>query len=104
MYVVPNEDIHDATNSTADAPVRRWMRRGLSSSSYSQDAIVVLTWNEGSCDKVATIVVTSSNHRTHLSTIGNHFGLARDRGEVRKRVPYGVGRPGQRIPIALMKP
>jgi hypothetical protein len=90
MYVVPNlnDDMHDGTYSTADSWIHQQMQLVLASSWYTQGGIVVLTWDEGESggDQIATIVISSSNHSTHVSSYGNHYGLARAIEE-----KYGIG-------------
>ena len=88
MFVSPNliHDMHDGTMQQGDAWLQQQMTLVLASSWYRQGGIVIVTFDEGgSTERVATIVISASDHGLKLTTPVNHYGLLRGLEET-----YGV--------------
>ncbi len=88
MFVSPNliNDMHNGTLQQGDAWLQQQIPLVLASSWYRQGGIVVVTFDEGAAtERVATIVISASNHGVQLTAAMNHFGMLRGLEET-----YGV--------------
>jgi acid phosphatase len=80
IFVSPNliNDMHDGTFQQGDAWLQQQMPVILASSWYHQGGIVIVTFDEGtSTERVATIVISASNHGVQLTGALNHYGMLR---------------------------
>jgi phosphatidylinositol-3-phosphatase len=88
IFVSPNivNDMHDGTFQQGDAWLQQQIPRILASTWYRQGGIVIVTFDEGaSTERVATIVISASNHGNKLTGAMNHYGMLRGLEET-----YGV--------------
>ncbi len=87
IYVTPNitHDMHDGSLQQGDAWLQQEIPLVLASSWYRSGGIVVITFDEGeSSDRVATIVISASDHGVRLTSMTNHYGLLRGLEETYK--------------------
>jgi phospholipase C len=108
MFVSPNiiNDMHDGTLQQGDAWLQQQIPLILASSWYQQGGIVIVTFDEGeSTERVATIVISASNHGVQLTTATNHYGMLRGLEET-YRVPLlgAAADPSSGDLKALLKP
>jgi phospholipase C len=88
IYVSPNltNDMHNGTYQQGDAWLQKQIPLVLASSWYRSGGIVIVTFDEGgTTERIATIVISASNHGAQLNTAMNHYGLLRGLEET-----YGV--------------
>ena len=88
MFVSPNliNDMHNGSYQQGDAWLQQQIPAILASSWYHQGGIVIITFDEGtSTERVATIVISASNHGVQLAAAMNHYGMLRGLEE-----SYGV--------------